>query len=210
MTRIREANGGNAGSPEGEEQDLESTTVLPEDAAESLASEGEDISEGIGRLKEALDAARAAAEENRDKYLRTAAELENVRKRASRDLEKVRRFGLEKFAAEMLVVKDSMELGLEAAESADAAALREGMEATLKMLEKALAQFDVEEIAPEPGEPFDPEVHEAMSTMESAELEPNSILEMVQKGYQISGRLLRPARVVVSREPEAAPEAGGD
>lgn len=205
MSKTQDPQGNGTSQPNAgeDEMDLEATTVMPEEVADQAVSEGREINDEIGMLREALESSRAAAEENRDKFLRTAAELDNVRKRASRDLDKARRFGLEKFATEILTVKDSMELGLQAAETADAGALKKGLEATLKLLEKALANFDVVEIESAEGTPFDPELHEAMAAQDSSEMEPNSVLEVVQKGYQISGRLLRPARVMVSKEPDA-------
>lgn len=205
MSKTQDTPGNGASQSNGQEDDMdmEATTVMPEDVAADALGEGQEISDEFEALRLALENARVAAEENRDKFLRTAAELDNVRKRASRDLEKARRFGLEKFAAEILAVKDSMELGLRAAETADAGALREGLEATLKLLDKALAKFDVVEIESDEGTPFDPEMHEAMAAQDSTDVEPNTVLEVVQKGYQISGRLLRPARVMVSKEPDA-------
>lgn len=155
--------------------------------------------------KEALEAALAEAneraEENRNQYLRTAADLENVRRRATRDVQQAHKFGLEKFARELLAVKDSLELGLEASSSADVESLREGKLATLKLLGSAFEKFGLTELDPE-GEPFDPEFHEAMAMRESSVAEPGSVLEVVQKGYLLNGRLLRPARVIVAREAE--------
>lgn len=142
----------------------------------------------------------AQAQENWDKYLRAAAELDNVRKRAARDVEHARKFALERFSTELLAVRDSLEAGLNAADQADAAALQEGSEATLKLLAKVMGQFGVEELDPL-GEPFDPNFHEAMTMQPSAEMEPGSVLMVVQKGYTLNGRLLRPARVVVAAAP---------
>ena len=142
----------------------------------------------------------AQVQENWDKYLRAAAELDNVRKRAARDVEHARKFALERFSTELLAVRDSLEAGLNAADQADAAALQEGSEATLKLLAKVMGQFGVEELDPL-GEPFDPNFHEAMTMQPSAEMEPGSVLIVVQKGYTLNGRLLRPARVVVAAAP---------
>ncbi|MDJ0761062.1 MAG: nucleotide exchange factor GrpE [Woeseiaceae bacterium] len=154
-----------------------------------------------------LEAAQAKAEENWDRYVRTAAELENVRKRAARDVEKARKFALEGFGRELLGVVDSFEMGLAAAGNADADALREGSEATLKQLLTALERAGIEVVDPV-GEPFDPELHEAISMQPSADMEPNSVLVAIQKGYTLNGRLLRAARVVVSTEPPS--EASDD
>ncbi len=142
---------------------------------------------------------QAKADENWDRYLRAAAETENVRKRASRDVEHARKYALEGFGAELLAVKDSLEMGLEAAESADAASIAEGSKATLKLLTTALERFGITEIDPM-GEPFDPEQHEALNMQPSADAEPGSVLAVIQKGYSLNGRLLRPAMVVVAAE----------
>ncbi len=154
----------------------------------------------------ALAEARAKADENWDLYLRTAAELENVRKRAARDVEHAHRFALENFARELLAVVDSLEMGLVAADTADAEALREGSEATCKLLKTTLERFGISEVDPE-GEPFDPELHEAMSMMPAPNIEPGSVAQVVQKGYALNGRLLRPARVIVAAE---APQGEAD
>jgi molecular chaperone GrpE len=149
-----------------------------------------------------LAEAEARAAENWDRYLRAAAELENVRKRATRDVEHAHKYALEGFGREILQVKDSLELGIAAGESADAASLLEGSLATLKLLAAVLEKYGITEVDPE-GEPFDPQVHEAMSMMPSAEAEPGSVLTVIQKGYELNGRLLRPARVIVAAEPPA-------
>ena len=141
---------------------------------------------------------QAKADENWDRYLRAAAELENVRKRASRDVENARKFALERFARDLLGVCDSLEMGLAAGTDAGADALLEGSAATLKQLNSTLAQYGVVEVDPL-GEPFDPELHEAMTMQPSAEAEPGSVLTVFQKGYTLNGRLLRPARVVVAQ-----------
>ena len=157
-----------------------------------------------GQGGEAIDELQAKADENWDRYVRAVAELENVRKRAQRDVENAHRYALESFSKELLAVVDSLEMGLEAAESADAAALRDGSEATCKLLKSTMERFGVAVVDPE-GEPFDPEYHEAMSMMPSGEAEPGSVLTVIQKGYTLNSRLLRPARVIVTAE---APQEG--
>jgi molecular chaperone GrpE len=152
----------------------------------------------VAALQAALAAAEGRALESRDLYMRALAELENVRKRASRDVEQAHKFGVERMANDLIGVKDSLELGLASAASADA--LREGTQATLQLLSRALEKAGVSEIVPQ-GEQFNPELHEAMVMQPSAEHVPNSIVQVVQKGYQLNGRLLRPARVIVAREP---------
>ena len=188
-----------AEAAEGDAEDLIKTTVLPEGAVAQAAGAGEES--GLS-LEEALAEAQATAEENWNKYLRAVAELDNVRKRASRDVENARRYGVEGLAAELLGVADSLEMALETGAQAPAESLLEGGRATLKQLRTAMEKFGVETISPE-GEPFDPEFHEAMSMAESATAEPDSVITVVQRGYRLNGRLLRPARVIVAKAPAA-------
>jgi molecular chaperone GrpE len=169
----------------------EPTTVLPETASGLVELE---------RLQQALVEADERAKNHWEQYMRAAAELDNVRKRAQRDIEAANRYGLEKFAAELLPVKDSLELAVQNVGRADASSLREGQEATLQLLSRALEKLGVTVIDPL-GEPFDPARHEAMMAQESATAEPNSVLKVVQPGYELNGRLLRPARVIVARAP---------
>lgn len=171
--------------------DMADTTVLPEDFAVGDDAGGESIEDALAR-------AEASAEENWNKYLRVVAELENVRKRAARDVEKARQFGVEGLAAELLGVADSLEMALETGSQAPAESLLEGGRATLKQLQVAMEKYGITVISPE-GEPFDPEFHEAMTMQESPTAEPNSVLNVVQRGYAINGRLLRPARVIVAK-----------
>ena len=173
-----------------------------EEAAQSGAAEDRDKSRTDEAGGGELDAALAKAEENWQRYLRAAAELDNVRKRASRDVEKARRFALESFGRDLLDVRDSLEMGLAATDTADADSLREGSAATLKLLETVIERFGMATLDPA-GEPFDPELHEAMTMQPSADVEPDSILTVIQKGYTLNGRLLRPARVIVAQTPVA-------
>jgi molecular chaperone GrpE len=163
---------------------------------------GEDEAADAGALQAALAAAETRALESRDLYMRALAELENVRKRASRDVEQAHKFGVERLANDLIGVRDSLELGLASGASADA--LREGTKATLQLLSRALEKAGITEIVPQ-GEQFNPELHEAMVMQPSAEHVPNSIVQVVQKGYQLNGRLLRPARVIVAKEPHRDP-----
>jgi molecular chaperone GrpE len=172
----------------------EPTTVLPETAAQLVELE---------RLQQALVDSDERAKNHWEQYLRAVAELDNVRKRAQRDIEAANRYGLEKFAAELLPVRDSLELAVQNAERADVRSLREGQEATLQLLSKALDKLGVTVIDPL-GEPFDPSRHEAMMAQDSTTAEPNSVLKVVQPGYELNGRLLRPARVIVARAPGRA------
>ncbi|MBW3566695.1 MAG: nucleotide exchange factor GrpE, partial [Proteobacteria bacterium] len=150
-----------------------------------------------------LEAVREKAEDNWNQYLRAVAELENTRKRALRDVEQARKFAIERFAADLLPVKDSLEMGLNAASDATdkADALVEGTEMTLKQLAQVFEKFGITEIDPK-GERFDPEQHEAMAAQPSAEAEPDTVLTVVQKGYMLNGRMLRAARVLVARKPD--------
>ena len=173
-----------------------------QEASDQEASE-QDESEAVSSVPgadAALGELKALADENYDKYLRAAAELENVRKRARRDVENAHKFALERFCSELLAVKDSLEMGLAAADQADAESLLEGKKATLKLLTATMERFGVVELNPA-GEPFDPQQHEAMTMQPSADVEPGSVLTVFQKGYALNGRLLRPARVVVASDP---------
>ncbi len=154
-----------------------------------------------------LAEAEAKAQENWDKYLRLAAELENVRKRAARDVEKAHKFALERIVADLLEVRDSLEMALSAGEESSIENLIEGNETTLKLLTTVMQRYGVEDIDPL-GEPFDPNQHEAMTMQPSADAEPDSVLTVFQKGYALNGRLLRPARVVVATEPAKDAEKG--
>jgi molecular chaperone GrpE len=168
----------------------EPTAVLPETAAQLVELE---------RLQQALVEAEERAKNHWDQYLRAVADLDNVRKRAQRDIEAANRYGLEKFAQELLPVWDSLDLAVQnAGKAADVRTLVQGQEATLQLLSTALKKIGVAPINPQ-GEPFDPARHEAMLAQESATAEPNSVLQVIQPGYELNGRVLRPARVIVSK-----------
>ncbi len=175
-----------------ETQSEEATAAADSDrlhAADDEVQSGDDV---VAELQ-------AKVEENWNSYLRAAAELENVRKRAARDVENARKFALERFGSDLLAVRDSLEMGLIASDSADAEQLKIGSEATLKLLVTTMERFGVVEVDPQ-GEPFDPQLHEAMTMQPSTDVEPGSVLTVFQKGYTLNGRLLRPARVVVAQE----------
>ncbi len=156
----------------------------------------------VEELKQQLQAAQAKADESRDLYLRTAAELDNVRKRAERDATAARKYGVEKLAADLLGVRDSLELGLAAAadDNAEIKAVVEGMELTLKLLTDVLERYGVTIVNPA-GEAFNPDFHQAMTAQETAEHAPNTVIQVLQKGYRLQDRLLRPALVVVAKAP---------
>jgi len=181
------------GQPERPEVESEDDEVDLDVAPGDVQEDGKDIEATLAELT-------AKADDNWDRYLRASAEVENVRKRAIRDVEHARKFALENFARELLAVKDSLEMGLTAGQSADAEGLVAGSEATLKLLATTLERFGITELDPE-GEPFDPEMHEAMTVQPAADIEPGSVLTVIQKGYSLNGRLLRPARVIVAAEP---------
>ena len=153
-------------------------------------------------LEAALAEAQAQAEENWNQFLRARAEIENLRRRAEQDVATAKQKSLEKLASEVLSVKDSLEMGLAAAneEGADVAKLTEGSELTLRMFNQVLEKFSIVEVNPE-GERFDPEAHEAMAAQEAGDVEPNTVINVMQKGYRLGDRLLRPAMVIVSKAP---------
>ena len=156
-----------------------------------------------GTLEAELAEARAKADEHWNSYLRAVAETDNVRKRAQRDVEAASRYAIERFAGDLLEARDSLELGLAVGPGADPARLFEGMEATLRLVDRAFEKAGLQLVDPA-GQPFNPELHEAMATQPSAEHPPGTVVAVVQKGYVLNGRLLRPARVLVSREPDPA------
>jgi len=160
--------------------------------------QGESVEEPVDQQQRLLAEAEAKAEESTDLYLRTRAEMENLKRRNTRDLANARKFGAEKLAQELLPIADSLQAALDALSGESGAEAAEGLELTLNMLLQALERSGVTVVDPA-GEPFDPEQHEALSMLPSAEAEPNTVLAVVQKGYQLNGRLLRPARVVVAK-----------
>ena len=176
--------------------DTENSETGSEAAEQSVEDSAESEDAGLAEL----EALRELAAANHDRYLRAVAELENVRKRAARDVENARRYGLERLAQALLPVFDSMEAGLASAEQASAESLLDGKRATMRLLNAALEQVGIKELDPH-GEPFDPAMHEAMAVAPSDDAEPGTVLEVFQKGYSIHDRLLRAARVVVAKEP---------
>ena len=178
-----------------------------EDAEEATETGAEETAGETASDSDPLAEAEAKAEENWDKYIRAAAELDNVRKRAARDVENAHKFALERFAGDLLAVCDSLEMANATEGDASVESLKEGSEATLKLLLTTLQRFGIEEVNPE-GEPFDPTLHEAMTMQPSPDVEPGSVLTVFQKGYSLNGRLLRPARVVVAAEPAGEAEEG--
>lgn len=155
-------------------------------------------------LAAALDAARAEAESHRDQLLRTHAELENIKRRHVNELEKAHKYALDSFVRELLQVRDSLELGHQAAQdaAADIDKLREGTELTLKLLGDVMGKFGVAPVMPL-DQPFDPAFHQAISMQPRADVPPNTVVGVIQKGYLLNGRLVRPAMVLVSQQASA-------
>jgi molecular chaperone GrpE len=179
----------------------ENVTEQDENASESEGA-ALDVDQEVTALQTQLTEAETKAQENWDQLLRTKAEMENLRRRNERDVENARKYALENFVKELLPVRDSLEMGLAAVNDTDdnekVAKLREGKELTLKMLTSVFEKFGVTEINPL-DQPFNPEWHQAMSMLESKEKAPNTVLNVMQKGYLLNERLVRPAMVVVSK-----------
>ena len=178
-----------------------------EGAAEDDAHDGgesaQDSSpENIESLKAALEAAQHEAATLRDAGLRAQAEVENIRRRAARDLDKAHKFALERFAADLLPVLDGLEKSAESAAAHDSKAVAEGMALLLKLCLDALGKHGIEQVDPL-GAPFDPSQSEAMAMVENPDAEPNSVMEVMQKGYLLNGRLVRAAKVIVAKAPAA-------
>ncbi len=190
-----------------EEQSLQEDTVK-EPAIEFEESTAEDLEElldeptPIEQLAEQLALATQKIEENRELVLRTQAEMENLRRRTEKEVQDARKFALERFAKDLLVVLDSLELGIQAAsgESPEVAKLREGSELTLKQFLSVLEKFNVAPIDAQ-GQKFNPELHQAMAIEPNTDVEPNTVLRVFQKGYTLNDRLLRPAMVVIAQKP---------
>lgn len=167
--------------------------------AETVAA---DSAAEMEKLKAELEAARAEVADHKDKYVRAVAEMENIRRRAENDIAAAHKYAVERFASEMIAVRDSLDLAstVELAHSSEAIQkMYEGLELTLKMLDGVFEKFGVVVLDPQ-GEKFDPNRHQAISTLESEETPPNHVVSVVQKGYLLKDRVLRPAMVVVAKE----------
>ena len=177
------------------------------EAEEATVANARDVPEGdqpadkMSRLQEQLDAAETAAGMARDELLRVQAEMQNLRRRTEQDIEKAHKFGQEKFSTELLAVMDNLERSAAAAEASEdeaVQAIKEGVELTLKGFMDCFKRFNIEAVDPL-GEPFDPQLHQAMSIQERPDSEPNSVIAVMQKGYTLHGRVIRPAMVMVSK-----------
>ncbi len=178
-------------------------SIEEEVLAESVAGGDETESEQVSDVPaDMLAAAQMEAVEARQDMLRMQADMENLRKRLVREQEKARRRTLERFMGDLLPVRDSLERGLEAASdpAASVEALKEGKELIMKMLNKVMGDHGLQTIDPA-GEAFDPEKHEAMTMLPSPDHDENTVIDVLEKGYQLHDRLIRPAKVVVSRKP---------
>jgi len=193
-----------------EERDMQNEQEINQD--EIVEEQGVDINEDgtlvnetearIAELEQALAASQAKVEEQQDAVLRAKAEMENARRRADTEVEKARKFALERFAGELLPVVDNLERAIGAADAENEVVkpLLEGVEMTHKSFLDTVQKFGLELVDPA-GEAFNPELHQAMSMQESAEHAPNTVIAVMQKGYALNGRLLRPAMVMVSKAP---------
>jgi len=177
---------------------------VTEQAAESEAADQADAAEqaelpDAAELAQQLAAAQAEIAELKDQMLRVQAESQNIRRRAEMDVEKAHKFGLEKFANELLPLADNLERAIESAGDDEASkGLREGVEMTLKMFTDGMAKFSLDQVNPM-GETFDPQLHQAMSMVPAGDAEPNTVVAVMQKGYTLHGRLIRPAMVMVAK-----------
>ncbi len=202
-------------NPEASDEPADAADAEPEAQAvapaEDQTGEEREAAPGdrIAELEEQLEAMQTAIQEHEDRFLRAKAEVENTRRRAEADIANARKFSIEQFAAEMLNVRDSLELAqaveLKESDNESLARMQEGLDLTLKQLDSVFAKFAIEVVDPKPGDKLDPQQHQALSMQESAEIEPNHVMAVIQKGYTLHERLLRPATVIVAkaREPQA-------
>lgn len=186
-----------------------SNPAVPEDPNPAVATAPETpVTVDIEVLRAELAAAQTQVAENLDKFMRAKAETENVRRRAETDVASAHKFAIERFALEMLAVKDSLERArIVDIKTSDAALEKmfEGIDLTLKLMDSIFQKFALTEISPAIGEKFDPEKHQAMSAQDNAEVPPNHVLMALQKGYLLNNRLLRPALVIIAKTPAPAP-----
>ncbi len=168
------------------------------DAVEVKTDDTPDVT--IESLAEQIEALKTSAADSLDKAIRAHAELDNVRKRATRDIENAHKYALDKFINELLPVLDSMELGINAADNVeDVSSLREGMDLTMKMFCSSLEKSGVSPVDPQKGDKFNPDLHEAVTMQEVDDAESGTVVVTLQKGYELNGRLIRPAKVIVAK-----------
>jgi molecular chaperone GrpE len=185
------------------EQELEQQEPVVEEAADAEALDISEEQQRIVELERALAKAEATIFEQKDGVLRAKADMENARRRAEGEVVKARKFALEKFAGDLLPVADNLERALQLADTENESLkpMIEGVDITLKSFLGTIEKNGLKVIDPQ-GEKFNPELHQAMSMQENAELPANTVMAVMQKGYEINGRLLRPAMVMVSRAPD--------
>jgi molecular chaperone GrpE len=163
-------------------------------------------------LTRQLEEARNMVVQVQDQFLRARAEAENIRRRAENDVANARKYGVERFASEMLAVRDSLEqagaVDLNEDDAGAVAKMREGLELTVRQMDGVFERFGLEAVAPQPGEKFDPERHQAMTMQATDEVAPNHVVTVVRKGYMLQDRLLRPAMVIVAKAADAPGQAG--
>ena len=180
-------------------EEKQKTEEQVESVEEAQQSEELSLEQQVASLTEQLDTALKDADNHKDTALRAKAEADNIRRRAEREVSNASKFALERFAKEILAVVDSLEKALETkADDESQKAMHEGISLTHKLFLDTLKKFNIEQVSPL-GESFDPALHEAMVMQESDEHEPNSVMMVVQTGYQLNGRLIRPARVIVAK-----------
>jgi molecular chaperone GrpE len=175
--------------------------ISDEKLSENEQNETEDLL-SVEQALEKIEEAELAAEKSKDDVLRVQAEMQNLRRRTEQDVEKAHKYGQEKFSIELLSVMDNLERALDAASQHDdetVKAIYDGVNLTLKSFMDCFSKFNIEVIDPL-GEPFDPQKHQAMSIQENPEAEPNTVISVLQKGYTLHGRVIRPAMVMVSKE----------
>ncbi|KKN28632.1 hypothetical protein LCGC14_0852320 [marine sediment metagenome] len=174
------------------------------EAADQHAEQEQSPEAEIAMLYAELEAAKQTIADQKDGVVRAAADVDNIRRRAAQDVEKAHKFALEKFANELLPVIDNLERAIEFSdkENETLKPLLEGIDMTVKSFNDAVAKFGVEIVNPQ-GEQFNPDFHQAMSIQPSNDVTPNTVLAVMQKGYTLNGRLLRPAMVMVSKAADA-------
>jgi len=189
------------GDQSGDAQADPSQDELSQDEiAPEVAEETETEEPTIESLSQQIEALKASAADSLDKSVRAQAELDNVRKRTTRDIENAHKYALDKFINELLPVLDSMELGINVSEDAvNVSSLREGLELTMKMFCSSLEKSGVNPIDPQKGDKFNPNQHEAVTVQEVEDVESGAVTTTLQKGYELNGRLIRPAKVIVAK-----------
>ena len=180
------------------DQEPESDSFAAE--ADEVAAENAEVEQSAEELSRLLAEAQHKVDQHQEQMLRAHAEMDNLKRRHAQEIEKAHKYALDKFVNELLGVWDSLELGNAAAQddNCDVAKLREGTELTLKMLSDVMTKFGVEQHNPD-GEAFNPEFHQAMSMQPRDDVDPNTVIAVIQKGYSLNGRLVRPAMVMVSQ-----------